>query len=197
MGLYVALTGVRLGASDLIQTGLATHYVTSDRLADLEKELIEKCPGIIQGSQPYSNVKKTIGDILDRYDKSNLTQPDESKSLIKQHADLIETVFVKKNSIEEIIQTLDVERTSATDPEKKKWIDKTMSNLLKAPPVSLKLTLTLLALAERRLKLDLKRCLEAEYKVMMHCLKGTSDQFTAVHYVFYQRLSFTLILPLH
>ena len=174
MGLYVALTGTRLGASDLIQTGLATHYITSDRLADLEKELIEKCPPVSQGSEPYSDIKQTIGDILDKYHKTNLTQPDESRSIIKQHADLIETVFVKKSSIEEIIQTLDAERTSSTDAEKGKWIDKTLLILLKSPPVSLKLTLTLLALAERHMKLDLKRCLEAEFKVMMHCLKGTA-----------------------
>jgi enoyl-CoA hydratase/carnithine racemase len=173
MGLYVALTGARLGASDLLQTGLATHYVTSDRLADLEKELIENCPGVIQGSEPYSNVQKAIGDILDRYHYSNLTQPDDSKSIIKQHAEIIETVFVKKISIEEIIQTLDAERTSCTDAEKGKWIQKTLATLLKSPPVSLKLTLTLLSLAENHLKFDLKRCLEAEYKVMMHCLKGT------------------------
>ncbi|EGB10236.1 hypothetical protein AURANDRAFT_8051, partial [Aureococcus anophagefferens] len=33
-GAYAALTGARLGAADLLFSGLATHYVPSERLAE-------------------------------------------------------------------------------------------------------------------------------------------------------------------
>ena len=33
VGVFIGLTGVRLKAADLVSTGLATHYVPSDRYA--------------------------------------------------------------------------------------------------------------------------------------------------------------------
>ena len=44
VGTYLALTGARLGAEDLLYCGLATHYVPSERLADLEAAL-QGCAG--------------------------------------------------------------------------------------------------------------------------------------------------------
>ena len=41
MANYLALTGVRLKAPDLIATGIATHYVPSDRLEELEDALVK------------------------------------------------------------------------------------------------------------------------------------------------------------
>jgi hypothetical protein len=37
------LTGVRLGAADLILSGIATHYVPSERLGELE-DALSLCP---------------------------------------------------------------------------------------------------------------------------------------------------------
>lgn len=39
VGTYLALTGVTIGAADCVDLGIATHYVTSDRLPDLEAAL--------------------------------------------------------------------------------------------------------------------------------------------------------------
>ena len=38
---YLALTGAKIYAADLLYTGLATHYVPSSKLKDLEGELVE------------------------------------------------------------------------------------------------------------------------------------------------------------
>jgi len=42
LGLYVALTGYRVRAQELLQFGLATHFVTADNLPLLEQSLREK-----------------------------------------------------------------------------------------------------------------------------------------------------------
>ena len=41
VGEYIGLTGVRLGPGDLLHTGIATHYITSNKIPQLE-QLIEK-----------------------------------------------------------------------------------------------------------------------------------------------------------
>ena len=47
---YLALTGARLKAPDLLYTGLATHYVPSKRLGDLKEALIQATRVITGGS---------------------------------------------------------------------------------------------------------------------------------------------------
>ena len=41
VGEYIGLTGVRLGPGDLLHAGIATHYITSNKIPQLE-QLIEK-----------------------------------------------------------------------------------------------------------------------------------------------------------
>ena len=42
VGYYVGLTGVRLFAKDLVDIGVATHFVSSDKLEAMEEELAQK-----------------------------------------------------------------------------------------------------------------------------------------------------------
>lgn len=46
LGIYLALTGARLHGRDLFKAGIATHFVCSDRLEELESDLLRmKVPG--------------------------------------------------------------------------------------------------------------------------------------------------------
>lgn len=178
LGLYLGLTGCKLGASDLLQTGLATHFVSSDRLLDLENELIASCPDSREEDGSRSEARKVVGNILDRYHETNPSPPDDLRSVLKHNTDAIQRCFAGKNSVESILSALESELDAPPDldsieqTQKHDWIRSTVTTINKQPPISLMLTITLLALAEERLKLDLQRCLQAEYRVMMHCMKG-------------------------
>ena len=185
LGLYLGLTGCKLGASDLLHTGLATHFVSSDRLLDLENELITSCPDSREADGSRTEAREVVGNILDRYHETNTTQPDEMRSVVKPHSEAIERCFAGKTSVDNILSALEAELAAPSDPasieqsQKHDWIRSTVTTINKQPPSSLMLTLTLLALAEERLKLDLKRCLEAEYRAMMHCMRGKHPQHSA------------------
>ena len=178
LGLYLGLTGCKLGAFDLLQTGLATHFVSSDRLLDLENELIASCPDSREEDGSRSEARIVVGDILDRYHETNPSPPDDLRSVLKHNTDAIQRCFAGKSSVESILSALESELDAPSDlnsveqTQRHDWIRSTVTTINKQPPISLMLTITLLALAEERLKLDLKRCLQAEYRVMMHCMKG-------------------------
>ncbi|HLO75289.1 MAG TPA: enoyl-CoA hydratase/isomerase family protein [Magnetospirillum sp.] len=57
VGLYLGLTGARLGAADMIWAGLATHYVSSARLDKLKGELVAAAAS----ADPWSAVRETLG----------------------------------------------------------------------------------------------------------------------------------------
>ncbi|NXM06628.1 HIBCH protein, partial [Tyrannus savana] len=59
LGYYLALTGCRLKGRDVLKAGIATHFVESEKLPALEKDLIAlKSPS-----------KDTIADLLNSYHK--------------------------------------------------------------------------------------------------------------------------------
>merc|ERR1719162_204317 len=60
VGVFVGLTGERLGAADCVHAGLATHYCPSERLPDLEEKLrslgAERCGDLEAVSAAISEV---------------------------------------------------------------------------------------------------------------------------------------------
>lgn len=56
LGFYYGLTGARAKAADAMASGIATHYVPSDRLAGLEKELL----GLPLGSHPHAQIEAVL-----------------------------------------------------------------------------------------------------------------------------------------
>ena len=168
MGTYIGLTGSRLGASDLMQTGLATHFISSDRLIELESEIVRCCPAPSSDDAHRTKARKAVSDILNHYHASNPVQPDDSRSILKKDGQAITRVFAGRESVEAILSALHEEQ----DPHSQEWVAKTVAQLKKQPPTSLKITLALLHHAERTLDLDLKKCLEAEYRMMMRCMRG-------------------------
>ncbi|KAJ7395591.1 3-hydroxyisobutyryl-CoA hydrolase, mitochondrial [Pitangus sulphuratus] len=86
LGYYLALTGCRLKGRDVLKAGIATHFVESEKLPALEKDLIAlKSPS-----------KDSIADLLNSYHKK-CTVDQEKKFVLDEHMEKINrylTIFL-------------------------------------------------------------------------------------------------------
>lgn len=94
MGLYIGLSGARLGAKDMLFSGLATHFCPQDKVEEAKTELIETGSLSPRGEAP------------------------EKKAFLHEVADDIADVFSAK-SVEEIIQRLEKLNTPWAQETKK------------------------------------------------------------------------------
>ena len=166
MGLYLGLTGCRLGTEDLLRTGLATHYVSSDRISKLESEITSKCAVIKDDVGDRRKARDTVCGILDHFHLTN-SAFDKKKSLSTEELKAIERSFTGKESVEEILVSL--EKDLLVNNHLADWISKTIKQIKKLPPTSLKITFALMAHTRN---LTLRQCLESEYRMMMRCMSG-------------------------
>ncbi|XP_077131775.1 3-hydroxyisobutyryl-CoA hydrolase, mitochondrial isoform X3 [Ranitomeya variabilis] len=94
IGLYIALTGFRLKGRDVQKAGIATHFIHSQKIPSLEKDLLAlKSPS-----------KEDITDVLDAYHKQSKASKDDP-FILAEHLDKINSLF-SGNSVEEIIENL-------------------------------------------------------------------------------------------
>jgi enoyl-CoA hydratase/carnithine racemase len=114
LGPYLALTGARLKGAANLHAGVATHYVPSDKLDELEEALVAiESPDQVAG-------------VLDRFSQSRSKLPDPMAAQLPQ----IERCFGNKNSVEEIV--------SALEADKSEWAEKTLASMRTMSPTSLK-----------------------------------------------------------
>ncbi|KAF3632402.1 3-hydroxyisobutyryl-CoA hydrolase 1 [Capsicum annuum] len=149
-GEYAGLTGARLDGAEMLACGLATHFVSSDKLPLLEQELAK-----VDTSDPDA-----ISAIISRF--SNIPKLKEESPCHRMK--IIDHCFSPR-SMEEIISTLESEALDKKDG----WISSTIQLLKKASPTSLKITLKLIR--EGRLQ-GVGSCLVREYRVICHVLRG-------------------------
>jgi 3-hydroxyisobutyryl-CoA hydrolase len=90
-GEYLGLTGTRLNGAEMLSCGLATHFVPSQRLADLEERL---------GSLNTSDVE-IVGTAIDEF--CDVVYPGEKSPLHWREA--IDRCFQKEN-MEEIMHAV-------------------------------------------------------------------------------------------
>lgn len=166
MGLYLGLTGCRLGIEDLLRTGLATHYISSDRIASLESEIISQCAIVKEDGGDRRNARAVVCGILDQFHHTN-SAFDNKKSLSKDEIQAIERSFTGKESVDEILFSLETDLQA--NAHLADWISKTIKQIKKLPPTSLKITFALMAHTRN---LTLRQCLESEYRMMMRCMSG-------------------------
>lgn len=160
-GNYIGLTGCRLSGVELIHTGIATHFISSDRLKDLEREII---------NSTYENPQQYLSELRSILDSFS-TRPDLRSSPFIWHEASISRCFEGKKSVEEVMECLELE---AADPfsDNWQWARDTIETLAKMSPTALKLTLAQL---ERGHSLDLAECLRSEFRVMMRCMRPDAD----------------------
>ncbi|XP_013165182.1 PREDICTED: 3-hydroxyisobutyryl-CoA hydrolase, mitochondrial [Papilio xuthus] len=135
LGLYLGLTGDRLKAKDVVKSGIATHFVPSRRLFELEK-LLSRC-----------NNDSEIRNLLNKFN-----EPPEEFSLASNIKHI--NYCFAASTIEEIIERLQKVQND--------WSIKTLKTLSQMCPGSLKITLRAL---QRGAQLDLPQCLRMEYRL--------------------------------
>ncbi|XP_041937606.1 3-hydroxyisobutyryl-CoA hydrolase, mitochondrial [Alosa sapidissima] len=149
LGLFLALTGFRLRGRDVLRAGVATHFVESEKIGALEKDLVDlKSPSM-------SDVAK----VLDSYQHQSALDADKPFAL-EQHMETINRLF-DAGSVEGIIENLKKDGS----PFAKKQVE----TLAKMSPTSMKLTLKQL---EHGASMTLQEVLVMEYRLTQACMKG-------------------------
>jgi enoyl-CoA hydratase/carnithine racemase len=124
MAAYTALTGVRLKTEDLLYTGIATHYVPSNKIVELERALIEACN--------CTTVETNIGPVLLSFRETPPVDP--LSSSLAQNQEAIDNIFgTKGKQLEEILDSLEQLHSD--------FGRETLATLRKQCPTSLKVTL--------------------------------------------------------
>ncbi|CAB3369480.1 Hypothetical predicted protein [Cloeon dipterum] len=142
LGMFLALTGYRLKGADVLHAGVATHIVSSEKLAELESALLSE---------------KDVSGVLNSFhDKQLASQPFSLQSKLKD----IDATFAPE-TVEEILQNLSNHGSE--------WATKTAATLNKMSPTSLKITMKQLKLGKEK---NLQECLQMEYRLTQRCCAG-------------------------
>ncbi|XP_017774276.1 PREDICTED: 3-hydroxyisobutyryl-CoA hydrolase, mitochondrial-like [Nicrophorus vespilloides] len=143
LGLYLALTGVRLRGADVLKAGIATHYVDSSNLENVEKALLD-CSNV----QDIDKVLKGFSVV------------DNNEFSLKSVMEKINTCF-NGSTVEQICSNLEKDGSS--------WAQETLKLLNHMSPTSLKITLEQLNMGS---KMNLLECLQMEYRMAVNCLNN-------------------------
>ena len=138
VGLYIGMTGARLQGFDLKKVKLATHYVDSSVIDDLEKKLLV--------CKSHQDVERILND-LSTIPLSSVTELDEITPKINK-------CFAGK-TVEEIYENLQLDGST--------WAKETIKTLNKMSPTSLKVTHRSITLGKH---LSMKDCLEMEQRLV-------------------------------
>jgi len=140
LGLYLALTGDRINAADAIYCELVKHSINSEQIEEVSQALAE--------TAFEEDAKQSVTTILTTHSQSNTTAE------LPQHREIIDNAF-SGNTIEEIIERLDAEKTG--------WCVQTAKTLRSKSPTSLKLTHQQLNNAKG---MTLDDCLQMDYRIV-------------------------------
>lgn len=143
LGQYLALTGARLKGSDVFKAGIATHYIESKDLNQVEEALLE------------STNDQDVKNVLSKFSKQ-----DCADFSLQPVLNQIEKCFAP-NTMEEIVSKLKSDGS--------KWAEDTLKLLNKMSPTSLKVTLKELELGKN---MSLADCLNMEYNLCVNCLEN-------------------------
>ncbi len=149
MGLYLGLTGTRIGTADALYLGLGTNYISSTRMNECLEAL-----GKINGLELNAEV---IEATLRAYSE------DPGLSELAERQAVIDRCFSAK-TIEDIISNLTAENSE--------WAEATISKLMGKSPTSLKITFRQLTEFN---KLDFESAMKIEYRMAIRC--NFSDEF--------------------
>lgn len=147
LGLFLALTGFRLKGRDVHRAGIATHFVDSNKMSELEEELV-KCASA-----------EDISKVLDLYQSQSVLGLDKP-FVLEKHVTDINKLF-SAHCVEAIMDNLRAEGSE--------FATKQTETLLRMSPTSLKMTFKQLQLGGA---LSLKDVLIMEYRLCQACMRG-------------------------
>uniref|UniRef100_A0A3P8YBR5 3-hydroxyisobutyryl-CoA hydrolase n=2 Tax=Esox lucius TaxID=8010 RepID=A0A3P8YBR5_ESOLU len=160
LGLFLALTGFRLKGRDVQKAGVASHFVESQKIAALEKELVDlKAPSI-----------EDIARVLDSYQKKSSLDA-EKPFVLEKHIDVIDKLF-QSSSVEGIVCNLKADGSP--------FAQKQAETLAKMSPMSLKITFKQIQAGRT---MTLQEVLVMEYRLSQACMVKGSDFYEGVRAV--------------
>jgi len=139
IGMWLALTGTRLAAADMVRLGLATHTVKRAGVGELLKSLED----LEWGEDNHSVVKRAL-------DMWHVTPPGETPAL--DHLTNINEAFALDSS-DEVIRALDTMRDDS-------WAAGQTAGIERGNPLSIRVTHRAMKLGE---KMDMTEALQMEY----------------------------------
>ncbi|XP_041857359.1 3-hydroxyisobutyryl-CoA hydrolase, mitochondrial [Melanotaenia boesemani] len=149
LGLFLALTGFRLKGRDVQRAGVATHFVESKKIPDLEKELVDlKSPS-----------DGDVSKVLESYQNQS-SLDSEKPFVLDKHVSDIDRLF-SSSSVEGIMQNLKADGSE--------FARKQAETLSKMSPTSLKITYRQL---QAGATLSLQDVLVMEYRLTQACMRG-------------------------
>ncbi len=143
IGLYLALTGARLGAADALYVGYATDIVPAGKMDALHTALIEIAPETAEAARAVI-APFTI---------------DPGPPPLAEHREAIDRCF-SAPSYRDVLH-----RLSGEDSD---WARHVLADLAKKSPMSLLVTFEQLRSGRG---LDIKSCLIREFRMSQHCMK--------------------------
>ncbi|KAI5070434.1 hypothetical protein GOP47_0014777 [Adiantum capillus-veneris] len=150
LGEYAGLTAARLDGAEMLACGLATHFVPSNSLFELEKALKNFTNGGLEG----------VNTLICKFTTANVNL--QERSCLHRLAE-INRCF-SKSAVEQILQELDFQGDGCHG-----WYKATAEKLRRASPFSLKVTLK--SIREGRHG-SLADCLKHEYRLSIRFLDG-------------------------
>ncbi|MCO5594080.1 hypothetical protein L7F22_048101 [Adiantum nelumboides] len=150
IGEYAGLTGARLDGAEMLACGLATHYVPSKALLELENALKKFSQGGLGGVRALINQYATVKVKL------------QERSFLHRLAE-IDRCF-SKSTVELILEELESHGDSCDG-----WYKASVENMRRASPLSLKITLKSIRKGRHQ---PLADCLKHEYRLSIRLLDG-------------------------
>ncbi|KAI4484030.1 hypothetical protein M0804_007486 [Polistes exclamans] len=155
IGYLLGVTGYELTGPDIFHSGIATHYVPSEKLEDLKYKLL-KSDG--------SNIEEIINKYHVNTSRNNFS--------LNPFIDIIENCF-SAPTVEEIL-----ERLKKDDSE---WSKRIIGMINTASPTSLKLALLII---QKGKDLDLANCARMDFRMGYRLLSHGSDIFEGLNVFF-------------
>uniref|UniRef100_A0A671L501 3-hydroxyisobutyryl-CoA hydrolase n=1 Tax=Sinocyclocheilus anshuiensis TaxID=1608454 RepID=A0A671L501_9TELE len=161
LGLFLALTGFRLKGRDVQRVGVATHFLQSDKIVSLEKDLVDlKTPS-----------NSDVAQLLDSYQEQVSCSRKTSTDGVCIHVCVCRTDHIlllfycfrlfSAGSVEEIMENLKKDGSA--------FALKQTETLAKMSPTSLKLTFRQI---QEGARMSLQEVLVMEYRLSQACMRG-------------------------
>jgi len=164
VGNYLALTGARLKAEDLLYAGIATHYIKSDQLEELKGSLIHASK--VDDSSKLGDCAVSV--LMSFHDHTI----DLEKSFLSQNRQEIDYAFDGKDSVEEIFTSLE---SMGSDSQ---FGQSTLKMLSQMSPTSLKVTLEGLKRGSKAQNIG--EALQMEYRMSQASMREGSDFYEGI-----------------
>ena len=136
LGTYLALTSEQLKGVDAFYAGVATHYIHSSTLQQLEARLAElQFPDYMKLDERFKIINATIEEF-------STGLPADKPTISGDLRKTIDKVFhVDQPSITTILETLEQVKNDDSAPALQKWADRTIQTINSRSPISVAVTL--------------------------------------------------------